>query len=163
MKISDATFSVIQVELKPPFLLAHTNVLAKKHKAHYTLTHTQIKIFTARSGAQQVSIDNAYLGPIPERILIAFVKNTTFVGYTNTNPFHFHHYDMMNLVFFVDGVQNPSEPLTNDSSSTFGATRSYERLFSSTGIHHDDCAHMITLEIFTKFFYVLEFDLTPDR
>ena len=48
-----------------------------------------------------------------------------------------------------------------DCSTPFGATRAYET-FSSTGIHHDDRAHMITLEMFTQGFYVLGFDLTPD-
>ena len=60
-----------------------------KRKAHYPVTHTQIKTFTASSGVQQVSIDNAFLGPIPERVLIAMVKNTAFVGSASTNPFHF--------------------------------------------------------------------------
>jgi len=69
-----------------------------KRKAHYLVTHTQIKNFTASSGAQQVSIDNAFLGPIPERILIAMVKNTAFVDSVSTNQFHFHHYDTTNLV-----------------------------------------------------------------
>jgi hypothetical protein len=50
-----------------------------------------------------------------------------------------------------------------DCSSPFGANRAYESLFSSTGIHHDDRACMITLEMFTKPFYILGFDLTPDR
>ena len=66
-------------------------------------------------------------------------------------------------MFYVNGVQHPSEPLTMDCSSPFGATRAYETLFSSTGIHHDDRAHVITLELFTKGFFVLGFDLTPDR
>jgi len=70
---------------------------------------------------------------------------------------------MSNLVLFVNEVQNPSEPLTIDFSSTFGATTAYETLSSSTGIHHEDRAHMITLEMFTKGFYVLGFDQTPDR
>ena len=48
-------------------------------------------------------------------------------------------------------------------SSPFGITRAYETLFSSTGIHHDDHAHMITLDMFTKGYYILGFDLTPDR
>ena len=61
------------------------------------------------------------------------------------------------------GVKHPSEPLTMDCSSPSGATRSYETLYQSTGIHHDDRDHMITLELFTKFFYVLGFDLTHDR
>jgi len=70
---------------------------------------------------------------------------------------------MTNLVLYVNGVQHPSEPLTMDCFSPFGATRAYETLFSSTGIHQDDRAHMITLKMFTKFFYILGFDLTPHR
>jgi len=114
------------------------------------------------SGSQQVSIDNAFQGSIPERILIALVKNTAFVGSPSTNPFHFHHY-MTNLVLYVTGVQHPAEPLSMDCSTPFGTTRAYQTLFSSTGIHHDDRAHMITMEMFTKGFYVPGFDLTPDN
>ena len=47
-------------------------------------------------------------------------------------------------------------------STPFGATRAYDTLFSSTGIHQDDRAHMISLVTFTHGFYVLGFDLTPD-
>jgi len=163
IKILDATLFITQVELKPPLLLAHANVLAMKRKAHYPVTHRQIKTFTARSGTQQISINNAFLGPVPDRILKVLVKNAAFVGSASTNPFHFHHYDMTNLVLYVNGVQRPSEPLTMECSSPFGATRAYETLFSSTAIHHDDRAHMITIEIFIKGFYILGFDLTPDR
>ena len=46
---------------------------------------------------------------------------------------------------------------------TLWATRTYETLFSSTEIHHDDRAHMNILEIFTKGLYIFGFDLTPDR
>jgi hypothetical protein len=79
--------------LKLPLVLAHANVLAMKRKAIYPVTHSRIKTFTANSGTRQVSLDNAFLGPIPDRILIALVKNTAFVGSVSTNPFHFHHYD----------------------------------------------------------------------
>jgi len=50
-----------------------------------------------------------------------------------------------------------------DCSSPFGATRVDEILFSSTSVYHDDRAHMITTEMFTKDFFVLGFDLTHDR
>ena len=163
IKIVDATLFVSPIELKPPLLLTHAKVLGMKRKAHYPVTHTQIKTFTASSGAQQVSIGNAFLRPIPDRILVGFVKNTTFLGSASTNRFHFHLYDTTSLVLYVNGVQYPSEPLTLDYSSTYGVTRAYEKLFSSTGIHHGDRAHMITLEIFTKGFCLLGFDLTPDR
>jgi DeoR/GlpR family transcriptional regulator of sugar metabolism len=100
-----------------------------KRKAHYPVTHTEIKTFTVSAGAQQVSIDNAFLGPIPEKILIAMVKNTAFVGSAATNSFHFHHFDMTNFVIYVNGVQHSSEPLTMNCSSPFGATGAYETLF----------------------------------
>ena len=66
-------------------------------------------------------------------------------------------------MLYVNGVQHPSELLTMDCSPPFGATRVYEALYTSTGIYHDDRAHMITLEMFTKGFFVLGFDLTPER
>jgi len=147
IKMLDATLFITQVKLKPPLLLAHAKVLGMKRKAYYPVTHNQIKTFTASSGAQQVSIDNAFLGPILELIIIALVKNSSFLGSASTNPFYFHHYDMTNLVLYVNGVQHPPEPLTMDCSSPFRATRAYETLFSSTGIHHDDRAHMNTLEM----------------
>jgi len=70
---------------------------------------------------------------------------------------------MTNLVLYINGVQHPPEPLTMYCSSPFGATRAYEKLFSSTAIHHDDHAHLITLEMFTKVFYILGYDLTRDN
>ena len=122
IKILDATLFINQVELKPP-LLAHARVLGMKRKAHYPETHTQIKTFTVSSGSQQISIDNAFLGSIPERILISLVKNTAFVGSPSTNPFHFQHYDMTTLTLYVNGVQHPPESLSMDCSTPFGATR----------------------------------------
>ena len=113
--------------------------------------------------SQQVSIDNAFLGPIRERILVVLVKNTAFLVSASTNPFTFHHYDMTSLVLYVNGVQYPPEPLTMDCSSPFGTTRAYEALFSITGVYHDDREHMITLELFTKSYYILGFDLTTER
>ena len=87
IKILDATLFITHVELKPPLLLAHAHVLGMKCKAYYPVSLTQIKTFTASSGFQQISIDNAFLGPIPESTLIALVKNTAFVGSPSTNPF----------------------------------------------------------------------------
>jgi hypothetical protein len=78
--IENATLHVTQAELKPPVLVSHAKILAiKNQKAHYPITHSQIKIFTVSSGAQQISINNAFTGPIPERLLVALVKNSSFV------------------------------------------------------------------------------------
>ena len=163
IKILDATLFITQVELKPPLLLAEANILGMKCKTDYPVTHNQFKTFTASSGSRQLSIVNAFLGPIPERILIILVKYTAFVGSASTNRLNFQHNDMTSLVLYGNGVQYPPEPLSIDCSSPFGTTRAYETFFSSTGIHHNDRAHKITLEMFTNGYYILVFDLTPDR
>jgi len=87
-----------------------------KRKAQYPVTHTQIKTFTASSGTQRISINNAFIGPVPDGILAVLVKNEAFVGSANANSFHFHHYNMTKLVLYVNGIQHPSEPLTMDCS-----------------------------------------------
>jgi predicted acyltransferase (DUF342 family) len=61
-------------------------------KAHYPVAHSQFETFTASSGTQEISINNAFLGSMPNRNLIVLVKNVTFFGSVSTNPFHFHHY-----------------------------------------------------------------------
>ena len=161
-KILDTTLFITQFELKSPFL-AHAIVLGMKCKACYPVTHTPIKTFTSSSGPTMSLSMKHSLAQFQKKKFIAFLKTTAFVDSAGTNPFHFHHYVMINLVLYVNGVQYPADKVTTDCSSPFGATRAYETLFSSTGIHHDDRAHMITLEMFTKGFYLLGFDLTPDR
>jgi hypothetical protein len=164
IKIEDATLRIDQVEIKSPILEAHTKALVvKKKNAHYPITHTQIKTFTVGSGVQHISLNNAFTGPVPERLLVALVKNSSFVGSVSSNPFEFKHYNMTQFVLYVNGVPHPSQPLTMDCSSTMGVTRAYHTLFSSTGIHYGDRGHMITQEMFTKGYFILGFDLTPDR
>ena len=43
------------------------------------------------------SIHNAFVGSVPERFLIALVKNNAFVCSANKNSFHFH-YDVTSRV-----------------------------------------------------------------
>jgi hypothetical protein len=68
INILDSTLFITQVELKSPMFLVHANVLAIMRKANDPVTHTHIKSFTS-SGTQQTFINNAFLGPVPDRIL----------------------------------------------------------------------------------------------
>jgi len=72
LKILDATLFITHVFIT--LLLAHANVLPITRKAHYPVMHIHIKTFTASSGTQQIPINNAFLGPVPERIPIVLVK-----------------------------------------------------------------------------------------
>ena len=45
IKILDAVLFITQVELKPPLLVAHANVLGMKRKAHYPVTHSDQNVY----------------------------------------------------------------------------------------------------------------------
>jgi len=73
IRILDATLFITQLKLTPR--LSHADGLSMKRKTHYPVTHTQIKNIAAYSVAQQVSTENAFLGTIPERILIVWLNH----------------------------------------------------------------------------------------
>ena len=109
-------------------------------------------MFTANSEAQQITMNNAFLGTIPERILIALVKTLPLLFLPVRLHSTFIIVVMRNLLLCGNAFQHPSEPLDMNYSSPFGATWAYETLISRTGIHHDDRAPMITLGVFTQGF-----------
>jgi len=75
-KFLDAQLLVNRVRPSPSLLLAHNIALERGALARYNLTRVELKSFTFSSGAQSLSIDNAVLVPIPNRLLFTMVKNT---------------------------------------------------------------------------------------
>ena len=69
IKILDATLFITQVELKPRLLLAHANVLGMKRKAHYPVTHTQIKNFLRVLGPSRSLLIMHSLDHFPKEFL----------------------------------------------------------------------------------------------
>ena len=74
--------------------LAHNATLPKGPLAGYNLTRIELKTFMFTSGAQSLSIDNVVLRPVSKRLQFTVVKNTDFLGSTNTNPYFFRLYDL---------------------------------------------------------------------
>ena len=82
----DAQLWVRLVRPKPTISLAHKVVLSKDNVARYIMTTAELKSFTFSNGSQSLSVDNAVLGPIPQRLLFTMIKNNDFLGSIDTNP-----------------------------------------------------------------------------
>jgi len=67
---------------------------------------------------------------------------------------------MTNLVLYVHFVQHLSALWIAQHPLCLPGLR---KNYSSTGIHYNDPAYMITLEMFSRAFYILGVDLTPDK
>jgi hypothetical protein len=70
---------------------------------------------------------------------------------------------MTNYSHFVNGKQSPIEGLSMDMSSQKTSVMAYNTLFDATGIHHSDTGLQIRHDMFLNGYFMLLFDLTPDR
>jgi hypothetical protein len=63
----------------------------------------------------------------------------------------------------VNGKQVPNEGLYLGTNHEKTSVIGYRMLFETSGIHHSNSGLQITHEMYTKGFFMLLFDLTPDR
>lgn len=160
VNIHSATLLVRKVRINPSILLAHEKVL-QKTTAKYPVTRAEVKILTISSGVQTKTLDNVFLGQIPKRCVIGFIKNAAFNGSFDTNPFNFENHGLNSFSIYVDGNQIPSKTLQPSFSNNI-YTSAYHTLFSGTGIHFSNEGNSITKEDFANGYCLLAFDMTPD-
>ena len=162
-KILDAQLLVKRVRPNPAYLIAHNTALQAGAIARYKMTTVEHKTFTFAKGLQSLSIDNAILGPITERLLFVMVDNGEFLGCLTTNPFKFQHFDMTYFTLYVNGRQIPSGRLQLDTAREKGSMMSYRTLFEVSGIRHSNSGLQISHASFVNGYFMLLFDLTPDQ
>jgi hypothetical protein len=143
--------------------MAQNETLKHGALSRYNMTIVELKSFTFPSGAQLPSTDNAVLGRIPKLLLFTMSKKRDFLCSMDSNPYNFRHYDMTNFSLFVNGKQYPNEGLSMDMSHEKSSVLAYNTLFEGSGIHHSNAALQITHDMYISGYFMLLFDLTPDR
>lgn len=160
VEILDANLFIRKVKINPSILVAHARALSIA-TAKYPITRVDIKSITISKDIQSKSIDNLYLGQLPKRCILGFVRNEAYNGDFKYNPFNFQHFKHNFLALYIDSVQIPAKPLTPDFTNNL-YTRSYHTLFSGSGIHFGDTGNEITISEYPNGYCLAAFDLTAD-
>src|SRR5258705_1758505 len=160
VQISDATLLVRKVKIGPKFLLAHSAVLAHE-TAKYPITRCETKAVTIPAQVTGKVLDNIFMGQTPHRIVIGLVGNTAFNGSIAHSPFNFDHHNLNFLSLYLNGEQIPTKPLQPDYANGL-YIRSYNSLFSGTGIHYNNDRNDLTRANYGQGYTLYAFDLTPD-
>lgn len=129
--------------------------------AKYPIKRTDVKTVSITAGLRDKSIDNLYLGPTPNRIIIGFVDNRALNGDYKYNPFNFQNFGLNYLSLYIDAQQIPSRALTPDFDNN-EYMECYYTLFSGTGIHFKDEGNHISRTDYPKGYCLYAFDLTSD-
>jgi len=91
------------------------------------------------------------------------VKNTDLNGSLDSNPYKFQHYEIRDFSLFVNGKQFPNKGLTLGMDHEKTSVMCYRTLFDVSGIHQSNTGLQITHNMYINGYFMLLFDLTPDR
>jgi len=90
-------------------------------------------------------------------------NNTDFIVSLDSNPHKFQHYDISDFSLCVNGKQVPNEGLSLGMDYEKTSVMGYRTLSEAYGIHHSNTGLQITHDMYINSYFMLLFDLTPDR
>lgn len=154
VQITDACYEVCMVSVDPSILLAHAATL-KKQYALYPLERSDLKTYNIQKGSFSFSIDNAFQGSVPSKLILCLCSSETFHGNKHLNPFNFAHYNVSFVEVKVDGVSRPRAALTPDFTAG-----EYSEAFSALYENNDE-GGLIEFKDFAEGYCVYKFQLEP--
>jgi hypothetical protein len=80
-----------------------------------------------------------------------------------TNPYNLRQYDINYFALHVNGRQIPTEGLSLHMDDENSFIMGYRTLFEGAGIHHSNSGPNITPYMYRNGYFMLLFDLTPDK
>ena len=158
----EACLTVNRIRPNPAYLIAHTT-LASGGFPRYKQRRVELKTFTYSAGPKSLSIDNAVLGQLPKRLLFTIIKNEDILGSLDTNPYHFLHFVLNHFTLFYNGIPIPTEGLRMNIDHEKASVLAYNNLFEGSGIRHSNAGLQLTQGMFIAEYFMLLFDLNPDR
>ncbi len=109
-EIVQATLRVCKVLPTPEILLAHAETL-REHPAEYLYKRSELRTFQISAGMFSFNLEDVFQSQIPNKIVVGFVKSSSYGGSYQSNPLNFSHFDLNQLTAYVDDVSVPGKPL----------------------------------------------------
>jgi hypothetical protein len=91
------------------------------------------------------------------------VKNKVYLGTLDSNPFNFRPYGIREFALYFNGRQIPIESLLIGTGHEKTTVMEYRTIFEVSGIRHSNAGLQITHDMFIAGYFMLLFDLSPDR
>lgn len=159
----DATLYVNHVSVEPVLMKINEKILQRGENAKYYYQRCEVKTYTVSPGAHNFSLDNIVMGKLPNLLILGMVKNESFTGRRDLNPFNFKHFKMNKFNLVINGMTVPAEPYTFDFKSyPPQCTRAYRSLFRDLNLWKN-AGHQINQDFFANGSFLLIFDLTNDQ
>ena len=104
--IDEIYLNVCKVNVSPEVMMGHYAALEIADSI-YPFARTDIRTFNIAEGNFGMNIEDIWQGEVPSKLVVALVKTQAYNGDNHLNPFHFEHFDVSDIDFFVNGEATP--------------------------------------------------------
>ena len=160
IKIHDCKLLIRKVRINPSTALG-LEAVWKRNTAKFPLRRVMCKTVNIAAGQRDFHKQAVFAGPMPSRLVIAFVDNDALNGSFAKNPFNFKNYSLTTLQVDKDGQKSNVRPIeTNFEARNY--IQAYQSLFWGTNKMFCDEDLDIKREDFPDGYAIYAFDLTND-
>lgn len=162
IEIADIRLYVHFVQMHEQIVRQH-KILSTKTKAKIFINQTVVKSYSFAPNVLDLGINNMFIGDsLPKSILIGIVRQSSFLGDQNTNPFRFQPFDMRTAYIEYCGVTLPPETYKPNFPDGI-YMEMFRDFFDNTGVGSSDFGNCVNKTTFADGMCLMAFDFSPDK
>ena len=157
--IDEIYLNVCKVNVSPEVMMGH-NAALEIADSIYPFARTDIHTFNIAEGNFGMNIEDIWQGEVSTRLVVGFVKSQAYNWDYHLNPFHFEHFDVSDIGFFVNGEATPRPAYKLDIENGI-YLQGLNSLYKITGKTMENSDIGITRETYQQGYTLIGFDVDP--
>lgn len=161
-ELTEAVLMVQKTNAVPGMREAYLKMMKEGKPAVIHMRNMQVNHISISQSMSEKTIDNLFLGKIPERVIIGMVETGAYIGDPKKNPFNFQHFDLAEICMYKDGIPYP-RPLIRMELPDKRWAEAYHHFLTSIKASYNRTVPGITPEEYKKGFTLFSYDMSPDQ
>ena len=162
--LTDLRLTLEKVKLVDSIFNAYYNKVGGERKAEIPFTRNFIRSYTTRANQLDWSYPNFITNnrQLPETVYVVFVPLGAYEGDKHKNPFNFKQLKFQEASLIINGIHEPTTPLTN-VMDRYRMKDMYDYFLNNTGRDHfnSNSVNISMEEYYEKGYFILAWDRTP--
>ena len=157
--IDEIYLNVCKVNVSPEVMTGHDAALEISDSI-YPFVRTDIRTFNIAEGNFGMNIEDIWQGEVPTRLVVGLVKSQAYNGDYHLNPYHFEHFDVSDIGFYVNGEATPCPAYKLDLENGI-YLQGLNSLYKITGKTMENSDIEITRDTYQQGYTLVGFDVDP--
>ena len=129
---------------------------------YFPIKRVDCKVFTIPAGPLSAFKEAIISGQPPKKIVVGCVRNTTYNGVYNENPFHFEHFNNPNIAVHIGGQSDTVPSLDPDITNSL-YLRCFHSMFGGAGKVNTDEYLDVSRTDYNKGYILFGFNQATDH